>query len=43
MPKMFHGRLVSIVLKKRLKSKIGDVEGEVLNVNKKITPKLFDN
>lgn len=40
-PKMYCGRFRSIILKKRLKSKIGDEEGEVLNCNKRITPRLF--
>lgn len=42
-PKMFHRRLISIILKKRLKERITDKEGEALNANKKITPKLFEN
>lgn len=41
--KMYCGRFVSIILKKRLKNKIGDEKGVVLNYNKRITPKLFED
>lgn len=43
LPKMFYRRFISILLKKLMKKEIGDKEGEPINVNKKITKKLFDN
>lgn len=41
--KMFFGRFISILLKKLLKEEISENEGEALNVNKKITQRLFAN
>lgn len=40
---MFFERFISIILKKKLEKAIRDDEGVALNVNKKITHKLFDN
>lgn len=42
-PKMFYGRFISIILKKRLKNRIEDEEEETLNCNKRITSRLFEN
>lgn len=42
-PKMFHMRFIIILLKNLLMEIIGDKEGESLNVNQNITPKLFKN
>lgn len=41
--KVFHGRLLSIVPKKKLGIKIKDDEGEPLNVHKVMSPQLFVN
>ena len=41
--KMFYGRFISILLKKKMKKHIGEKEGDNLNVNWKITMKLFEN
>lgn len=40
--KVFYGRFLSIILKKKLKSKIEDDEGDTLNVHKVMSPKLFE-
>lgn len=40
---MFYGRFINILMKKQLRQYIGEKDGEPLNVNKKITKKLFDN
>lgn len=42
LPNMYYRRFISLLLKRKLGSKIGENDGEVLNVNKKIT-KIFDN
>ena len=39
--KVFFGRFISILLKKFLKEQIKDAEGDPLNVNKRITQRLF--
>ena len=41
--KVFYGRFLSIILKRKLQDKIRDDEGEALNVHKVMSPKLFDN
>lgn len=43
LPKMFFARILSIVIKVKIGEQIGLKEGEVLNVNKKMTNRLFDN
>lgn len=38
MTKVFHGRLLSIILKKKLGGRIKEDEGEALNVHKVMSP-----
>lgn len=40
---MFFVRILSIMIKVKMGEQIGLKEGEVLNVNKKMTKRLFDN
>lgn len=42
-PKMLFGRFIFILLKKKLGKYLDNKYGEPLNVNKKITKKLFNN
>lgn len=43
LPKMFYRRFISIMLKKKMRKHIEEKDKEALNVNKKITKKLFKN
>ena len=43
LPRMYYGKFISIVLKKKRNQHIREKDGEPLNINKKITNKLFEN
>lgn len=42
-PKMYYERFINILLKNKMRKHIGEKERKPLNVNKKITNKLFEN
>lgn len=43
LPKMYFRKLISILLKKKMRQLIGEKERELINVNKKTTKKFFEN